>query len=337
MMETSSSAGVALHGSGIAAATLAHLLAGEGVPVLGLGAETSKSVASVVMLGEQAVGLLHDVFQRPLFTGAHRIERRVVRWGGGEPAVLPHRAIAVSGADLHAALPPPQPVAGDAAFTVHASAPFPDETLVRFGHRQAAAAPVQLTDNADQRAALVEATDSGWLFLIPRGEGRGWVLSVGGEPDALLGSAPLVSASVSSLSPVESRFETAPRMLQILAGPGWLALGQGALAFDPICGDGTATAVRAALLAAAIIHEINAVSDHQALLGHYRAMLVAAMRRHLQVSLPFYRSGGTSPWWRAQADALAQGHALCTSILAKVGEPRFVLCGNRLILRDMAA
>ncbi|WP_292963128.1 hypothetical protein [Novosphingobium sp. UBA1939] len=66
-------------------------------------------------------------------------------------------------------------------------------------------------------------------------------------------------------------------------------------------------------------------------------MLIASMRRHLQVSLPFYRSGGDTPWWREQAEALAQGHAWCTGQLARVPEPRFVLRGNRLFAREAAA
>lgn len=336
-MTTHSPARVALQGNGIAAAAVAHLLAGEGFSVVGQCAGTPKSAAPVVMLGEQAVGLLQDVFTRPLFSQAHRIERRIVSWGGGDPAVVPHRALAISGADIHAALPQIQVQSGSADFTLHASSPFPDDTLLRFGHREAAAAPVVLSDSADEYAAVVEATESGWLFLIPRGQGQGWLLAVGGEPDVLLASAPLLSLSVAVLHPVQSRFETAPRMLQTLVGNDFLALGQGALAFDPICGDGTATAARAAILAAAVVAGIHAGLDRDALLSHYYSMLVAAMRRHLQVSLPFYRSGGTSPWWEEQAEALAQGHAWCTSVLAKAGEPRFVLSGNRLILRELVA
>ncbi|MEO0031081.1 MAG: hypothetical protein RIS94_839 [Pseudomonadota bacterium] len=330
-------AGIALHGGGIAAATLAHLLAGEGVPVFGGETVPSAGPAPVVMLGAQAVALLHDVFQRPLFSAAHRIERRVVCWGGGDPVTVPHRALAISGADLAAALPQPVLAAGGADFAVHAAPPFPDDRLLSFGSRRAGAVAVDLAAGADEHAAVVEATEGGWLFLIPVGNRRAWLLSVGDQVEDQLAASRLRSILTPLRSFSTSTFETAPRMLQTLVGSDFLAIGHHALAFDPICGDGTATAVRAALLAAAVIAGRNEGLDEAALLSHYSSMLVAAMRRHLQVSLPFYRSGGTSPWWQQQADALAQGHAWCTQVLSRAGDPRFVLQGNRLIVREKAA
>jgi flavin-dependent dehydrogenase len=120
-----------------------------------------------------------------------------------------------------------------------------------------------------------------------------------------------------------------------------LVLGSSAVAFDPICGDGVATAVRGGILAAAVAAEAvgndDPGLDQSALAGHYRAMLIAAMRRHLAVSWPFYERGGNGPWWREQADALAQGHDWCTRQLAAAGEARFVLAGDRLVARECAA
>lgn len=331
-------AGVLVRGSGVAAATAAQVLAGGGAVPFRCGVEPL-SRAPVVMLGEQAIHLLDSVFRSGnLFTAAQRIERRIVAWGG-EPAVVPHRALCISGADLAAALPVADTplMQGAPAVTLHASAPYPVAGTRHFGRREAAAAPVELAAQADGAAAWVEATESGWLFLIPRGAGQGWLLAVGGEPDSLLGGSRLISGQIRDVSAVEARFETAPRMLEELAGQDWLAMGSGAIAFDPICGDGTAQAARGAILACAVVQALQDGDNRDDLLGHYRAMLVAAMRRHLQVSLPFYRSGGTSPWWREQADAAAEGHAWCTAYLAREPEPRFVLDGNTLVRRSMAA
>lgn len=335
--------GVVVRGHGLAATTVAHLLGGKGIVAALGGAPTPPPSAAnpllpVVMLGEQAVALLRDVYAMPdLLGNAHRITRRVVLWGGGEPVSLAHHALAVSGGALLVDLPAvnPAPLAEPPAFTIYAAPPFPETALRQFGQRMAMAATVTLKPGADPAAALVEATTCGWLFLIPSGEGRGWLLGVGGEPAALLGQSRLVAATVDGVGAVEARFETAPRLLEALTGPDWLTLGSGALAFDPICGDGTATAVRAALLGAAVIEAIaEGGLDAEALLGHYRAMLVAAMRRHLQVSLPFYAQGGTGAWWREQAEALAEGHRWCTAVLAREPEPRFVLEGTRLVLRE---
>jgi len=382
---------VLIHGCGVAAATATRLLADDGFALAGE-REGSRSSAPVVMLSDQALALLRDLFGRAdLFAGRPRIMRRIVAWGDAELVTFPHAAIAVSGSEIAAELAL-SPLQGDAViaakihtatlavprrtpgprshtlgvrdswapafageqnmlesspallsplpetfFTIHAATPFPADAMRRFGQREAMAAAVDLAPEADAQACYVEATDSGWLFLIPQGARRAWLLAVGGTPDALLGRSRLVAAQVRDVDPVTARFETAPRMLETMAGDDWLACGTAAIAFDPICGDGTAQAAREAILAAAVIAALREGGDPAPLLGHYQSMLIAAMRRHLQISLSFYRSGGTSPWWRAQADALADGHAWCTARLATMPEPRFLLRGTRLVLREQAA
>lgn len=330
---------IVVRGAGVSAATAAHLLECGGFEVAGAG-DFVRSPAPVVMLSGAARALLRDIFGRAdLFARRSPIVRRVVAWGGAEPAILPHDAIAISGAELAAELRSPPPSALDRTpfFTLHAAPPFPDTMLRRFGRREAVAATVDLTPDADAQACHIEATASGWLFLIPSGAGKAWLLGVGDTLDALLAQGGHVAAQVDWLGPVAARFETAPRMLERLTGHDWLACGTSAIAFDPLCGDGTAQAAREAVLAAAVIAGIHAGDDRTALLGHYHAMLLAAMRRHLQISLPFYRSGGESPWWREQAAAIAEGYAWCTARLATMPEPRFLLHGTRLVPRALAA
>ena len=342
---TGSQPAVRLLGGGVSVATCAHLLAEDGFRLAGAPVQPRAPVP-VIMLSDPALALLRDIFGQPgLFASLPRIERRVVAWGGSVSAPLPHGAAVVTGAQIEAelglpALPAGFPPAGaDAApsFTIHGAPPFPEPALRRFGTREAVAAPVTLRARADHATCHVEATPDGWLFLIPQGPDAAWLLGVGRVPEALLAQSRLVAPLVDTLGPAGARFETAPRLLDRLAGPDWIACGTAAIAFDPICGDGTAQAAREAILASAVLAAIRDGGDREALLGHYRSMLVASMRRHLQVSLPFYRAGGDTPWWREQADALAQGHAWCTAQLARVPEPRFVLRGNRLFAREAAA
>ena len=47
-----------------------------------------------------------------------------------------------------------------------------------------------------------------------------------------------------------------PRARLPPASVGWLAVGEGALAFDPISGDGVGHALRGVVLAATTLHEI---------------------------------------------------------------------------------
>ncbi|WP_420383774.1 hypothetical protein [Novosphingobium sp.] len=309
---------------------------------------------------------------------AHPIKRRIVRWGSDEPHAVPHSALVIGGSRLESALreqlPSPSgegpgvgalptrqgmsafPASPDIADSPHpnpspkgeglTSANFvlstkapPASTLLRFGRREAAATPVALQPGTDPHAALVEAIDQGWLFLIPTGAKDGWLLTVGALPEDALRESRLVATAVAATADTAIRFETAPRILGHPATPGDLTLGTAALAFDPICGDGVATAVRGGILAAAIAAELatETALDRAAMIGHYRAMLIAAMRRHLAVSAPFYERGGQGTWWREQAEATARGHAWCTRQLAAAGEAQFVLIGDRIALRDRVA
>ncbi len=311
------------------------------------------------MLGEQAQRLLRDVFAVvvPELDQAHPITRRIVRWGHDAPQVIPHRACVIAGNQLEPALPNAgvSRPDGEPAFTL-STAPPPAATLLRFGQREASARPVTLTPGADRHAALVEAIDTGWLFLIPAGGDSGWLLAVGAEADAddALADSRLVASAIAQTGAVTQRFETAPRILCDADAPGrfaqdHLTIGSAAIALDPICGDGVATAVRGGILAAAVAARIagcgpDGVGPEGAeslapddLIAHYRVMLIAAMRRHLAASAPFYERGGHGAWWRAQAAAIAQGHAWCTQQLALAGEAQFMLAGDRLITRERVA
>lgn len=325
---------IAGRGVGIAAAQA--VLAENGIA---FSADTGpeRGAAPVVMLGEQALHLLDGLFGAVQMAGSHRITRRIVLWNDAEAVAIPHRAVALSGTDLLRALPCTESSSSPAPplITLHARPPEP--ALHQFGHREAAAAPVTLAATVDPSAVLVEAVATGWLFLIPLGAQGGWLLAVGDTPDALLASSRLIAPAIAALGPVEARFETAPRMLEQLVGGDWLALGNAALAFDPLCGDGTATAARGGILAGAAASAIVQGADPAPLLRHYRAMLIAALRRHLAACLPFYQRGGTGAWWQEQAAVTAAGHAWCTQLLAQEPEPAFVLTGSRLVPRAVNA
>ncbi|MFT3968653.1 MAG: hypothetical protein QM690_22535, partial [Sphingobium sp.] len=189
----------------------------------------------------------------------------------------------------------------------------------------------------DRSACWVEAVETGWLFLIPTGAQDAWLLAVGAPVEALLDQSRHIGPRVEPTGRSSSAFETCPRMLETLAGPDWLACGTAAIAFDPICGDGTAQAIREAIIAAAAAAAISEGGDREALLTHYESMLIAAMRRHLQLSAPFYENGGDSIWWREQHAALMDGHAWCTGRLAVLPEPRYQLRDFRLEPREAAA
>ncbi|MBB3954950.1 hypothetical protein [Novosphingobium sediminicola] len=325
---------VLIRGGGLAGACAAYLLRGAGFAIAH--EPVRRSPVPVIMLSDAALGLIRDAFGRDdLFADAHRIARRVVRWGG-DALSMPHGAVVVSEDDLITALG--EELAGDAdalapVATLHCALPFPDGELMRFGQRRAMAARVMLRAEADHATCHIEAVAQGWLFLIPSGPAQCWLLGVGAPLERLLEGSLLIAPLIAGLGESSPGFETAPRQLARLAGPDWLACGMSAIAFDPICGDGSAQSVREAILAAAVIaHRGN----RQALATHYHSMLTASLRRHIQISGQFYATGGDTPWWREQVAALAQGYAWTTAQLAHMPEPRYLLRGFQLIEREAA-
>ena len=341
---------ITIRGGGAAAHCCAGLLRQAGIAVVHDAPPPAQAPA--ILLGEGAVNLLRQCFRAPqLLAGARRINRRVVSWNASEPSVLPHEALVLSGGELHEALhraldaieTPADAVVSELAggYTVHAGTPPADMPLRTFGQRRASAVPVRLHHGEDESACWIEAVDEGWLFMIPSAPGEGWLLAVGNAADVLLASSRHLASRVTVLPGETARFETAPRMIEALAGPGWLACGTEALAFDPLCGDGTAQAVREAFLGVAVLRAIaESGTDEDSIAryrDHYHAMLLAGMRRHLRQCAQFYASGGRSPWWQAQLEATRRGFDWCSAQLASFPEPRYRLDGLTLTAIETAA
>jgi len=324
-----------IDGGGVAAACCDHLLTQGGIA--SYWANARRGAVPAIMLSDPARALLRDGLSRPdMFAANPRIMRRIVAWGGQEPVALPHAAVMLGAGDLDFS---PRSSAGDAAepdFTIR-TAIDRAEPMHRFGDRQGETASVRLLHAEDADACWVESVDDGWLFLIPSAAGSGWLLSVGAPCRDLLAQSRHVSPRIELGEDDPASFDTTPRMLATMAEPGLISCGSSAMAFDPICGDGTALAVRQAILASAIVLSLNEGGDETALLAHYRAMMTAAMRRHLRLSSEFYATGGTGPWWRAQQDAITKGFAALSNMLDREPPPQFALDGFRLVRRELAA
>lgn len=325
---------VAIRGDGVAAYCCAHLLRDAGFRVAIERQDRPRVPA--IMLSDAAVALIRDVFGQPaLFSGLPRIERRCVVWGNSpNPASLPHSAIVVSENFLLQSLQCgfTEDFGGSSDFTIYTSRPTPSAAVEqRFGSQRASAAQVVLKDRADLSACWIESLESGWLFLIPNASESTWLLAVGGPPEVLLEQSRAIAPRVSLLPIRSGEFSTCPRILSPLCADRWLACGTVAMGFDPICGDGTAHAIREAVLASAVIRAIAGGGDAPSLFSHYETLLTAGMRRHLALCAEFYRTGGSGPWWRTELASLEEGYRWCTSKLARAGEPRYRLKGFELI------
>jgi 2-polyprenyl-6-methoxyphenol hydroxylase-like FAD-dependent oxidoreductase len=274
------------------------------------------------MLGEQALALIRDVFEKPgILHHLPRITKRVVAWGpGAKPLTVEHSAVVVSEEVLLAELRPSRIPEFNptqrARWTVFAARPLPTPTVEHcFGSRGASAVPVTLKDNSDSGACWIESLDNGWMFLIPNSPQSAWLLAVGDKPEALLGRSTAVAAQIVDCGARRGDFPAYARIASPLCGPAWLACGTAAMAFDPICGDGTAHAIREAILASAVIRALANGGAAGELLSHYEARLTAGFRRHLGLCRGFYQSGGTTSLWHSELDAIDRGIQWCDAQL----------------------
>lgn len=304
-----------IQGDGVAARCCAHLL---GSPI----ERGSRARVPVILLSDAAQNLMRDIFQRDdLFGGLPRITRRVVKWGAA-PTELPHSAVVISEEHLLDRLGQPRGTAAEADWTVCAAPPLPASTVEhRFGSRVASAVKVKVSDD---HTCWIEAVEDGWLFL-----NSGWLLAVGAPQDALLGQSSLVRKHILDIEGIMGQFPASPRMISPLGGERWIACGSAAMGFDPVCGDGTAHAVREAILAAAVIRA-SEFQDSKVLVAHYEARLVAGFQRHLVLCRQFYSTGGSGGWWKSELSAVEDGIAWCTRKLEGF-EYRYRLEGLELV------
>jgi len=257
---------------------------------------------------------------------------------------LPHSAVVISEQELTDRLEPAESgteTPGDtAAWTIVASrlpagasgvARVAKQVDLDFGSRIARASAVQVKGNCAPEACWIESLDNGWLFLLP-GLPSAWLLSVGGPVDVLLANSRIVGAQIESLNadaPV-GQFPAHPRVSDPLCGSTWLACGNAAMAFDPICGDGAGNAVREAILASAVIKAAAATlrgdasnqpgGDVKGLFAHYRARLLVGFLKHLELCRQFY-AACSGEWWAAELNGLDVGIAWCRAQLGT--EPKF--------------
>jgi 2-polyprenyl-6-methoxyphenol hydroxylase-like FAD-dependent oxidoreductase len=350
----SPSATVVVRGDGVAAYCCALLLQRAGVNVRLQRPDRPRVPA--IMLSDAAVDLIRDVFARPdLLRNLHRINTRVVAWGPeAKPKFLEHSGGVISEPELLAELGQglpfetlETPAGAPASWEVLASRPLPSGTQEhRFGSRHTSTARVIVRPSFNLHSCWIESLPEGWLFLIPFREGEAtreaWLLAVGkgdaasaeARIETLLASSRVIRDEVVSVASVAGQFASAPRILEPLVGvegnTPWIACGTAAMGFDPICGDGTAHAIREAILAAAVVQAALGGEPLNDVMAHYQSRLTAGFARHLSLCQEFYRTGSGGPWWEAEYAGLTEGLEWCRQQSTKTPEFHFRLSGYEL-------
>ncbi|MBZ5673596.1 MAG: hypothetical protein LAP61_05060 [Acidobacteriia bacterium] len=321
-----------ISGDGVAACCCAYLLQKAGFRVAVKRNERPRLPA--ILLSDAALALIQGVFGDLSFDQSHLIRRRVVAWGPDSQAVtVDHFARVVSEQNLLAKLwsrvdLDPE---GDTDWTIFSSRPLPPGAIEqRFGTRTASVVQVSLTDQSDSASCWIESIQNGWLFLIPDGPGTALVLAVGGPAESLLDQSRIIGEQIAKRGEAAGNFPAHPRILSSLCGDAWLACGTAAMAFDPICGDGTSHAVREAILAAAIIQAAADGQNPVELRSHYETRLLAGFGRHLALCSQFYKTGHHGPWWEQELKSLEEGMAWCGQQLGDRRDFRYQLNGFEL-------
>lgn len=326
---------VLIRGDGIAAYCCEHLLSKAGFDVSIEAVDRPRLPA--IMLSDAAVELIRDVFeQKDLFRNLHQIRKRVVAWGkDAKPVTLDHSAIVVSEQHLLESVRTEAWVNkahADPEWTVTTCRPLPDGAVEhRFGSRMARTIPVTLRN--DPGACWMESLKDGWLFLIPEGPRRGWLICVGAPSKELIQDSRVIAGQIEEVheAAATGEFAAYPRTMSPLCGPQWVACGTAAIAFDPLCGDGTANAIREAILASALIQAISNGGSAPELFRHYEARLTAGFERHLALCLNFYQTGYDGSWWQQETAALRRGIDWCSERRGTFGAYRYQLKGFDLI------
>jgi len=318
--------GVLIRGDGVAAYCCAHLLTKAGFRVSLQPVDRPR--LPVILLGDQALALIRDVFDQPnLFADRPQIRKRVVAWGSNAaPIEVEHSAVVVSEESLLEGIRPVLTSGGDSDWTIFAARPLPTPTVEHcFGSRMASAVPVTMKQGSAPDACWIESLEDGWLFLVP-----GWLLSVGASTEALLAVSHVIAPQIANVADSSGEFPAYARIASPLCGPSWLACGTAAMAFDPICGDGTAHAIREAILASAVIRALAGGGSIDDLLEHYEARLTAGFHRHLMLCRQFYLSGGTGSLWKSELEAIDRGIHWCGAKLGDHASFRYQLRGFEL-------
>lgn len=299
---------VLLRGDGLATAACSSLLERAGWEVFQDLVVRPK--LPVVLLNAASQNLMRDVFENPaLLEGLHPIQKRIVRWGNNAATLtIPHEALAVSEQTLLDRIGRPSQASGSAPYCIHAMKPLPvDNGEAAFGTRRAEAVAIALRANAERHACWIESVPGGWLFAVSVSETQAWMLAVGNQSEALLEQSVAVSAIVDSLGSERLNFAAYPRIADPLGGPNWLACGGAAMAFDPLCGEGTGHALREAILATAILKAHVSGQDWGPLQSLYEQRLRSGFRRHLELCHQLYASGGDSQWWLTELASVETG------------------------------
>jgi hypothetical protein len=207
----------------------------------------------------------------------------------------------------------------------------------RFGRRRLIVADCALATPGDASRAMIETTPEGWVFLAPTGRSTGVVQAMvpapPANPDAqlarMVAQTREVHGRLAAITGAARVFDAAPSLALPLARAGWIAVGDAACSFDPLCGDGVGYAVRGAILACAVIAGSDVGRAER--VDHYQARLITALAHHLRACRGYYRGAELDASWASEQRATDEGLATLQGRLRAWPEFQLALRGFDLV------
>lgn len=215
-----------------------------------------------------------------------------------------------------------------------------------FGNRCAICTEVTLARGAERNTCWIETVRDGWVFLVPIAGDRAFLQVMVPRPPErpsvvladLLEQTRMAKVRVTAISGSAKVFAAYPQISDPLCGSSWITVGDAAISFDPICGDGTGCATRGAILAASVLEGMASGLPSQDCLRHYAMRLHKTLSSHLHECLGYYSAGFSSSAWGDEI-ALMQATAASADHQPTGSEDSFVygLRGLNLVPLDLPA
>ncbi|MFJ2689439.1 NAD(P)/FAD-dependent oxidoreductase [Pseudomonas sp. NPDC087336] len=326
---------IRVEGAGVAAWTAAALLARRGCAV-NVHAECGAQ-ERIVAVPAKTVALFEDCLGVAIeaMTPSRWVEKRCVAWEGRDLTGIPARALVCDASALAEALRVHFIDEMDASleheWVLCAKGRTRGDTVVEAGVRRAVVGRMEIPDGFPNEAMVVAATPGGWIFAVVRPDGDLAVVSI--DPSIELVAETVLRESVDFLWPgfgaqvlVLGAGTAAPSFDRTCATQGRIALGDNALALDPLRGDGIGFAVRGALLAQAVLGAIASDGAIEARLDYYRDRLSHVFLGHVRGCAAHYEAAWNEPIWRREI-------VLMRSVLRRIpmdNKFRFRLIGKEL-------
>ena len=185
-----------------------------------------------------------------------------------------------------------------------------------FGLRRMITAEAKLHYSHNENASLIESLDVGWVFFAPIDKNTAILqVMVPTNPDKpgvilpyLLNETTIIKKLFSKIKEDSiTVFKAFPKIISPLYGSNWISIGDAAMSFDPLCGDGTGQAIRSVILTAAIINGIASGLSKNECLHHYSMRLANAFFCHLRTCIEYY-SAIPSVFWKTEINLMKRDY-----------------------------